>query len=51
MFQIVIVALLPGLIGVDGIWLSIVAAELLALFVTGMFLLTKEKTYHYLCTE
>lgn len=50
-FQIVIVALLPGLIGVDGIWLSIVAAELLALFVTGMFLLTKEKTYHYLCTE
>ncbi len=48
LFQIAAVLLLPILLGVDGIWLSIVAAELLALGVTGFFLWKMRGRYHYL---
>ena len=48
LFQIAAVLLLPILLGVDGIWLSIVAAELLALGVTGIFLWKMRRRYHYL---
>ena len=37
-FQVAVVLLLPLLLGIDGIWLAIVAAELLALAVTLVFL-------------
>ena len=37
-FQIAMVAILPVFFGIDGIWLAIVAAELLALVVTVGFL-------------
>ena len=46
-FQIVIVLILPKLIGITGVWLSIVLAEFLALFVTIGFLIAKKKQYHY----
>ena len=46
-FQIIIVLILPGLIGITGVWLSIVIAEFLALFVTIGFLIAKRKQYHY----
>ena len=46
-FQIIIVLILPGLIGITGVWLSIVIAEFLALFVTIGFLIAKRKKYHY----
>lgn len=46
-FQIVIVLILPKLIGITGVWLSIVLAEFLALFVTIGFLIAKRKQYHY----
>ena len=46
-FQIVIVLILPKLIGITGVWLSIVLAEFLALFVTIGFLIAKRKKYHY----
>ena len=39
--------LLPKLIGITGVWLSIVLAEFLALFVTIGFLIAKRKKYHY----
>lgn len=46
-FQSIAVLVLPALFGIDGIWLSIVAAELLSLVVTGIFLLMKRKRYQY----
>jgi Na+-driven multidrug efflux pump len=46
-FQIAAVILFPLIWGIDGIWLSIVAAELLAAAVTLVFLAAKRKTYRY----
>lgn len=46
-FQIAVVLILPGLIGIDGIWLAIVAAELLALIVTVTFFVANKRKYHY----
>ncbi len=39
--------LLPMLLGIDGIWLAIGAAELLAVAVTAAFLVVNRKKYHY----
>ena len=47
-FQIVAVLVLPKLWGVNGIWWSIVAAELMAVIFSGIFLFFKRKKYHYL---
>ena len=47
LFQIVVVIVLPILFGLNGIWLAVVAAELLALLVTVTFFATKKKQYHY----
>lgn len=47
LFQSLSVLVLPLLLGIDGIWLAIVAAELLALVVTVVFFITKKKRYHY----
>ena len=46
-FQIAAVVLLPMIWGVDGIWLSIVAAEVMAVIVTVIFLKVKQKQYQY----
>lgn len=46
-FQIVAVFVLPALLGIDGIWLSIVVAEMLSLAVTGFFLATRKAQYQY----
>ncbi|MCM1258462.1 MAG: MATE family efflux transporter [Roseburia sp.] len=46
-FQIAAVMLLPMVWGVDGIWLSIVAAEVMAVIVTVFFLKVKQKQYQY----
>lgn len=47
LFQIAMVLFLPLLLGIDGIWLAIGAAELLALMVTAAFLIANRKKYHY----
>lgn len=47
LFQIISVLILPLLLGIDGIWLSIVAAEGMSLFVTLFFLIRYRKFYHY----
>ena len=47
LFQIAAVMLLPIIWGIDGIWLSIVAAELMAFVVTVMFLIGMKNKYHY----
>lgn len=46
-FQIAAVLLLPLLWGIDGIWLSIVVAELMATVVSAVFLILNKKRYHY----
>lgn len=46
-FQIAAVLIFPIFWQVDGIWMSIVAAELLASVVTLLLILSKRKKYHY----
>lgn len=46
-FQIIAVLVLPVIFGIDGVWLSIVVAEVLSLAVTGFFLVTRKKRYQY----
>ena len=47
-FQSSVVLVLPILLGLDGIWLAIVVAEILALIVTSLFFAAKRKKYHYI---
>ena len=46
-FQISAVLLLPLIWGLDGVWISIVAAEAAAVIVALLFLLGKRRKYHY----
>lgn len=46
-FQIAVILVLPAILGIDGIWMAIVIAELLSLVVTTLFLNTQKKRYHY----
>ena len=47
-FQIIVVLFLPLILGLDGIWLSVVIAEVLALIVTLFFFIKKKDKYHYI---
>lgn len=47
-FQITALYLLPLILGLNGIWLSLAAAELLSLTVTVYFYISKRKKYRYL---
>lgn len=47
LFQLVAVLVLPMLFGLNGIWMSIVTAESIALIVTVNFFIIKRKKYHY----
>lgn len=46
-FQVAVILLLPSLLGLDGVWLAIGVAEVLALGVTAAFLVAKRKKYRY----
>lgn len=46
-FEVVFVLLIPKLFGIDGIWISIVLARLLAVAVTVFFLIKYRSKYHY----
>jgi len=46
-FQVAAVILLPLVFDIDGIWLSIVVAELMAFILTISLLLAKRKKYNY----
>ena len=46
-FQVGAVLLLPLALGLDGIWYSVVAAELMAVVFSTIFLVAKRKKYHY----
>ena len=46
-FQVIAVLVFPLIWELDGIWFSIVAAELMAVVTTGVFLFAKRKKYGY----
>ncbi len=46
-FQIAAVLIFPLVLEIDGIWISIVAAEIMAALVTTLFLIGKRSSYHY----
>lgn len=46
-FQVAAVVLLPLVLGIDGIWYSIVVAEFMAMVLSGLFLIIKRNRYHY----
>lgn len=47
-FQIAAVLILPSLIGIDGIWLSIIAAEIMSMIITVLFIFKFRNRYHYM---
>lgn len=47
LFQVAAVIILPLIFGIDGIWFSVVAAELVAAVMTVLFITAKKKKYHY----
>lgn len=46
-FQVAAVMLLPLIWEIDGVWISIVAAECMAVIFSAIFLVIKRKKYHY----
>ena len=46
-FQIAAVLILPLIWGIDGVWISIVVAEIMAVVFSAIFLVIKKKKYHY----
>ena len=46
-FQVVAIIILPIVWGIDGIWISIVAAEVMAAAVTILFWIANRNKYHY----
>lgn len=46
-FQIAAVMILPLILGIDGVWISIVVAEVMAVVLTFVFLAVKRKKYGY----
>lgn len=48
LFQVVAVLVLPMFFELDGIWYAVIVAELLALVVTILFIVTQKKKYKYL---
>ena len=47
LFQVAAVLLLPLLLGIDGIWLAVTAAELAALLVSIGLFITRDQQFHY----
>jgi len=46
-FQVAAVLLLSAIWELNGVWISIVAAEFMAVLLSGAFLIVKQKKYHY----
>ena len=46
-FQLGAVFLMPMLWGLDGIWFSVVVAEVMAVEFSAVFMAAKRKKYHY----
>lgn len=48
LFQIIMILLLPVIIGINGIWIAVTAAESLALVVSVIFVIINRKKYGYM---
>ena len=46
-FQVAAILILPFVFGIDGVWLSIVTAEVMAVILSAVFLKIKQKKYGY----
>ncbi len=46
-FQVAAIMFLPFFLGINGIWISILVAEFMAVIIGVIFLLAKRKRYHY----
>ena len=46
-FQIVMILLLPAVLGISGIWTAVIAAEVLSVVISVMFLVKNRKKYSY----
>lgn len=46
-FQVAAVIILPRILAINGIWLSIVVAELMAVIISAVFIVAKRKKYGY----
>ncbi len=46
-FQVAAILILPAIFKIDGVWYSIVVAELMAVVFSGIFLVIKRKKYRY----
>ncbi len=42
------VVLLPLRFGIDGVWVSIIVAEFMAMALSAVFVVMKRKKYHYM---
>ena len=47
LFQLLALILLPMVLGIEGVWLAVTAAEAGALCVTVLMFITKDKVFHY----
>ena len=47
LFQVVMILILPSIFGINGIWLSVVLAEILALIVSLTCIIVNKKKYEY----
>lgn len=47
-FQVIMIFALPIIFGLNGIWLAVTFAEILALIVSGVFLIINRKKYNYI---
>ena len=47
LFQLLALILLPLVLGIEGVWLAVTAAEAGALCVTVLMFITKDKVFHY----
>ena len=50
-FQVAAILILPAILGIDGIWLAVTAAELLSLGVCICLFFAKDQVFHYRCAE
>ena len=46
-FQVAAVLILPAILGIDGIWLSLIVAEFMAVAISCVFLVCNRTRYHY----
>lgn len=47
-FQSIMIIVLPKIFGINGVWFSVVVAELISMVITTYFFISRRKQYHYM---